>query len=181
MSKRGNNEKNPETVKKRKIDSRVRLTHFHSNHIINTFLTFRRHIACISRFNLYIHNLKTEYEKNNYFRIRTKGEYDLFLPSPQDPNWEWLLRAVYESINNENILMEDKDPFILNITSVYEDHAKRIINKDDLSIQTWFENAKRDLSTVPQRTLHKNLTPTTRSIQTLIFIPRHIKQIKKEP
>lgn len=65
-----------------KIQRRVSMKHFHSNHVINTFLTFRRHIACINRFNVYIHNLKSQYDKNNYFRIKDigggKNEYDLF-------------------------------------------------------------------------------------------------------
>lgn len=179
-----NDSENKKSAKIPKIDRRLPLTHFHSNHIINTFLAFRRHIACTNRFNVYIHNMKAQYEKNNYFRIRVDGkgetEYDLFLPLPQDPNWEWFLRAVYESINNENILKNDNEPFILNITSVYENHIKRIVDKTNNSIQTWFENAKRTPGTVPKRILHTDLTPTTRNYKTLILATRYMKQVKSD-
>lgn len=103
-----------------------------------------------------------------------------FLPLPQDPDWQWLLRAVYESINNENILMDNNEPFIVNITSVYEDHLKRIINKTDTKIHTWFENAKRDSEEVAKKTLHADLTSTTRNLKTLAHNPRYLQQIKKE-
>lgn len=167
-------------VKKRKIDRRLPFTHFHSNHTIDTFLTFRRHVASINRFNLYIHNLKNQYEKNNYFRIMDKHAYDLFLPSPQDPNWHWLLRVVYESINNQNILLEDSKVVTLNVTSVYEDHLKRIIDKNDPNIHTWFGDVKRDLSKVPKRILRTGLTPTARNLRTSVFAPNYLKQIKQE-
>lgn len=181
MNKRGN--ESPDTnkrVKIRKIDPRRPFIHFHSNHTINTFLTFRRHVASINRFNLYIHNLKNQYDKNNYFRIRNKHEYDLFLPSPQDPNWHWLLRVAYESINNQNILLEESSVVLLNVTSVYEDHLKRIIPKSDTNIHTWFGNVKRDLLKVPKRILRTGLTSTTRNLKTAVFAPKYITQIKEE-
>lgn len=181
----GDDGKNEKNAKIPKIDRRVSMTHSHSNHLINVFLTFRRHVTCTNRFNVYIHNLKTEYEKNNYFRIRQVGggkfEYDLFLPLPPNPNWHWFLRAVYESINNENILKNDSEPLILNMTSVYENHLKRIVNKSDENIHTWFENSKKDNGGL-KRKLHTDLIATTRNVKTLIFAPRKIQQlIKNEP
>lgn len=175
-------EKSERGAKIAKIDRRVPMTHSHSNHLINVFLTFRRHVTCINRFNVYINNLKTQYEKNNYFRMRPVGdgkfEYDLFLPLPPNPNWFWFLRAVYESINNENILKNDSDILVLNMTSVYENHLRRIVKKSDENIHTWFENSKEDNSRL-KRNLHPDLTATTRNIKTLIFAPRGIKQLVK--
>lgn len=166
--------------KKPKIDRPRHMTPFHFDRKINMFLSFRRHIACINRFNLYIHSLKIQYEKNIYLRIKAGNEYDIFLPVPQEPNNHWLLKAVYESIINENMVIQNVDNLILNQTSVYEDHLKRIIKNDNTDIQAWFENSKRSSDEVRKRTLHNTLKATTRNLATLMFNPLQYSLIKKE-
>lgn len=174
------NSKGERSDKKPKIDRPRHMIPFHFDRKINMFLSFRRHIACINRFNLYIHSLKIQYEKNIYLRVKAGNEYDIFLPVPQEPNNHWLLRAVYESIINENIVIQNFDNLILNQTSVYEDHLKRIIKNDNTDIQAWFENSKRSSDEVRKRTLHNTLKATTKNLVTLMFNPLQYSLIKKE-
>lgn len=139
---------------------------------INTFLSFRQHVACTNRFNLYIHNLKTQYEKNIYLRKLKENEYDIFLT--QKFNSVWLLRAIFESINKSTIYIPIENNLILNMTSVYEDHLKRILDSDKKDhIQTWFDNVKRNYNTVPIRILDPSIERPTVKFKTRKYKPAH--------
>lgn len=166
--------------KKPKIDRQLSFTTSHFDPKINAFLTFRRHIACIHRFNVYKNSLKIQYEKNIYLRPRGDHKYDIFLPVPQDPDNSMLLRAYYESIVNDHIFNQHAESVTFNITSVYDDHLKRITKKENNDIQTWFENSKRSPDEVAKRKLQDGLTPTTLILKNRIFNPLQFTTIKKE-
>lgn len=165
-SKRGLDSQEPDTTD--------HITNYDSKYPpkINMFLSFRQHVACTNRFNLYINNLNAQYEKNIYLRKLNKNEYDIFLT--QKFNNVGLLKAIFEYINKSK--MQNESSLILNRTSVHEDHLKRILISDQKDyIQTWFANVKRDYNTVHRRILDPKIPLPTLKFKTLKHTPFRIQ------
>ena len=114
---------------------------------MNAFLSFRQHVTCLNRFNMYINNMQKQYDQNVYLRKFSKENLvELFLPAPHDNNWNHLYRAFMENIYNSKKVINDDEKLV--VTSVQKDHLKRIVNapkETEQYVHMWFttENSKR--------------------------------------
>ena len=114
-----------------------------NKHMIS-YHVFRNYVACCHRFNVYVNGLKKQYDKNVYLRNITELNYEIFLPTPHDNDWNYLLKAISENIHSQRIIQPiTETSLIYKVTSVEKDHLSRVLNtiqKENENIIAWFSN-----------------------------------------